>query len=233
MDRMIATTQDGSHTIQLVDTTNTYHSKYGALQESSHIFINNGLRHYIQNNELKDRIAILEMGLGTGLNALQTAIVAKQEGWNIDYTAIEKYPLKENEYSVLNYAQLSNTEDAQAIYDAIHLSAFGDRCQVHDGFELMKLEIDLHVFDATGKTFDIIYYDAFAPQFQPDLWTVEVFEKLYACTSENGYLITYCSKGDVRRALIAAGYKVEKVPGPIGKREILRAIKHQAFSPTK
>ena len=233
MDRVIATTQDGSHTIQLLNTTNTYHSKYGALQESMHIFINNGLKHYIERNSQKDTIFILEMGLGTGLNALLTAIAGEESDLNINYTAIEKYPLKQHEYSMLNYAELSKGENGQTIYDNIHSSAFGETCLVQKGFELMKADTDLHVFDAAGKTFDIIYYDAFAPQFQPDLWTVEVFKKLYDCTSENGCLITYCSKGDVRRALIAAGYRVEKAPGPIGKREILRAIKDPEFSPTK
>ncbi|MDA3613468.1 tRNA (5-methylaminomethyl-2-thiouridine)(34)-methyltransferase MnmD [Polluticaenibacter yanchengensis] len=233
MDRIIATTQDGSHTIQLVNTTNTYHSKYGALQESTHIFINNGLKYYIAQNGLKESISVLEMGLGTGLNALLTAIVAGRENWKIDYTAIEKYPLKGHEYNSLNHAQVSDEENAADIYDKIHSSGFGNSITIHDYFELVKLEMDLHLFDAGDKKFDIIYYDAFAPQFQPDLWTAEVFDKLYACTAENGCLVTYCSKGDVRRALTAAGYRVEKAPGPIGKREILRAIKEEGFSPTK
>lgn len=219
MERKIIITQDGSHSIQIPALNTTYHSVYGAIQESNHVFIEAGLSFVIKPNH--PSVRIFEMGLGTGLNAFLTAIEAERKKLKIDYTAVDQFPLTMQEAEALNYADILKSAEW---FHHIHNCPWNEPVNINKYFILHKVQGDFSDF-STSQYFDLIYYDAFDPTVQPELWTKEIFEKLFHLLEPNGVLVTYCSKGDVRRALKAAGFMVEKLPGPPGKREMLRAIK--------
>lgn len=209
-------TKDGSHTLYVSAIDETYHSVYGAINESHHIFIEAGLS-LIQ----KEEINVLEIGFGTGLNAFLTAIYATQYEKKIQFTSIEKYPLNEQVWQGLNYGQrLGNVP----LFKAVHMAHWEQQAVIHSSFTLYKLEDDLENI-TLYDTYDCIFFDAFSPEKQPELWTEDIFHKMYNYTAQGGVLTTYCAKGAVRRAMQAAGYKVQRIPGPVGKREMLRAIK--------
>jgi tRNA U34 5-methylaminomethyl-2-thiouridine-forming methyltransferase MnmC len=213
-------TADGSHSIEIQSLKVTYHSIHGAIQESRHVFIEAGL------NEILSRLTsqtlyILEMGLGTGLNAFLTAIEAEKQTTDIQYTVVEQYPLPLEETKALNYTeQLGHKE----LFSKIHESNWEEDVAISRYFTLQKEKADINNY-SSGKQFHLIYYDAFAPDVQPELWTRTIFENLFLMLRPNGILVTYCSKGDVRRAMMAVGFNVKKLPGPKGKREMLRATK--------
>jgi len=218
--REVVMTKDGSHTISIPGKGVTYHSVHGAVQESIHVFIEAGLGAVLTAVNRKD-IAVFEMGFGTGLNAFLTALAAEEQQVLISYTAVEAFPLSGEEALKLNYADsLGHPE----LFEQLHQSPWNKAVAIHEHFTLRKVQSELAAFSPSQR-FDLIYYDAFAPSAQPELWTNEVFEKLYGMMRQNAVLVTYCSKGDVRRALLAAGFSVEKIPGPPGKREMLRARK--------
>jgi tRNA U34 5-methylaminomethyl-2-thiouridine-forming methyltransferase MnmC len=223
MERKVLVTADGSHTISIPEWNVTYHSIHGAIQESLHVFIEAGLKHQL-SKKTGDALSILEMGFGTGLNALLTFREAAREQKNIYYQAIEQYPLTWKEADLLNYADQLNEPILQSVLTTLHSVPWNTDLQIHPYFCLHKTHLALQDVSIT-RSFDIIYYDAFAPAAQPELWTEEIFRKLYNCLASGRILVTYCSKGDVRRAMQAAGFIVEKVPGPARKREILRAIR--------
>jgi len=214
MERELLQTADGSHTFKLSGTDTTYHSAYGAVRESRHVYIEAGLRYRLDHPSSKP-LHIFEMGLGTGLNALLTL---QETNSAVYYQAAELYPLTYGEYSVLNY------EDPEHVLTAIHQAAWETDVSITDNFTLHKTNQSILSLETT-KRFDLIYYDAFGTGVQPELWDVSVFAKLFEWLNEDGVLVTYCSKGDVRRAMLAVGFKVEKLAGPPGKREMLRAIK--------
>ncbi len=218
MKRKIIQTADGSSTIYIDEMDVTYHSRHGAVQESGHVFIGAGLKYFISNNPIIDQVRIFEMGLGTGLNALLSWQYAKANNIRVFYEGVELFPLTPEEASELSY----NEEMLQKIHSADWVVTVElDNC-----FSVSKQNSALNEYHTDHK-FHIVYYDAFAPGAQPELWTVEIFSKMYELLEPNGILVTYCSKGDVRRAMLAAGFEVEKVPGPPGKREMLRALKKQ------
>lgn len=220
MKRHLQLTADGSHTIQIDELNVTYHSKHGAIQESRHVFIDAGISYLHQIKGLKE-YQILEMGFGTGLNALLTSIFADRMGIHVSYHSIEAFPLTADEISVLNYGtQLQQ----KSIFSQMHAATWNTVMPIHSKFELYKHHCKLNTF-VTQERFNIIYYDAFAPTAQPELWTVEVFEKLYNLLKPEGILVTYCSKGVVRRAMETAGFRVTKLQGPPGKREMVRAFR--------
>jgi tRNA U34 5-methylaminomethyl-2-thiouridine-forming methyltransferase MnmC len=223
MRKVLEITKDGSHTISIPEMNVTYHSVHGALQESQHVFIEAGLNYYLSKASKKN-LSILEMGFGTGLNTLLTRIEAEKNNLSIYYAAIEAFPLSIALVHSLNYCQLLNRLDLQEAFITQHQSEWDKTIAVTENMLLHKCNQQLQDFEHKA-TFDIVYFDAFAPTTQPELWTKEVFEKLFSMLSAGGLLVTYCSKGDVRRALLAAGFKVEKIPGPPGKREMLRASK--------
>ena len=225
MNREIINTGDGSHTVQIKELNVTYHSKHGAIQESMHVFIEAGLHHYIEASG-KEEIHIFEMGFGTGLNALLTAAEAEKFKKNIVYTAIELHPLEPAENKNLNYASLLSS---QTTFEKIHAAPWDREVRITEYFVLHKINSNLLGY-CSQKRFDIVYYDAFAPTAQPELWTVDVFKTLFAQINAGGVLVTYCSKGDVRRAMQAAGFVVEKIPGPPGKREMVRAVRPSSDS---
>ncbi|MBI9067936.1 MAG: tRNA (5-methylaminomethyl-2-thiouridine)(34)-methyltransferase MnmD [Salinivirgaceae bacterium] len=219
LKREIITTSDGSHTLYIPELNENYHSTHGAIQESMHVFIRSGLELFKEDQE----ISILEIGFGTGLNALLALNFASKNMIQIFYKTVEKYPITEKEYSQLNFAN-NIDKDLQDAFLKMHQSEWNVDVSIHDSFTLNKLNGDL-IYTSFEHRFNVIFFDAFAPDIQPKLWTVEVFKKMYKSLVNNGVLVTYSAKGQVRRNMIEAGFKVERLPGPPGKREMLRAIK--------
>ena len=221
MQHEVFLTSDGSHSIYVKELEEHYHSMHGAVQESKHVFINAGL-HAVQKSA--DPITILEVGLGTGLNALLTLIESQKHHFNIQYTALEAYPLELDIIEKLNYPIFLGDEFYSVYLKKIHQSNWSEPVEVLPNFFLEKINTQLQ--ECTfGKQYDLIYFDAFAPRVQPELWTEIVFSKLYAATSMGGILVTYCAKGEVKRTIKKVGFKVESLPGPPGKREMVRALK--------
>ena len=223
MEKFLQETADGSHTISIPSMEVSYHSKHGAIQESMHVFIEAGLVPKI--NEGKTHLDILEIGFGTGLNTLLTLITARNI--SIHYESLEPFPLEEQMVASLNYCEQLGRPDLQDKFLQLHQSECGKTITIQPGFSFIKWPDKLPGY-STEKDFDIIYFDAFAPRAQPELWTMEIFRELYSFLKTEGVLVTYCSKSIVRRAMQAAGFQVEKIPGPHGKREMVRAIKSKA-----
>lgn len=221
MERKIILTGDGSHSISVPELKVAYHSIHGAIQESLHVYINAGL-YGSGHSQRPGPYKILEVGLGTGLNALLTLIEAEKNNLNIYYEAIELYPLTAEEVNALNYCDQLDRPDLQSAFEKIHSCEWETVIAIKKNFVLKKIRADL-TNHLTIQQFNLIYFDAFAPNAQPELWTKEIFEKMHSMLESGGVLVTYCSKGDVRRNMIAAGFEVEKLPGPPKKREMLRA----------
>lgn len=213
----IEKTADGSNTLFVKELDEHYHSVKGALTESEHIFIRTGLRHCPLSE-----VRVLEVGFGTGLNAFLTLIEAQRTARHIVYTALERYPLEENVVRQLRYPELIAPEQDELFY-ALHRAEWGKPQPIAPYFTLLKEECDFTARFPDGE-FDVVYFDAFAPEKQPEMWTPEIFGGLRRAMSPGGTLTTYCAKGAVRRTLQAAGFTVERLPGPPGgKREMLRA----------
>lgn len=214
-------TADGSYTLYVPELDEHYHSVKGALTESQHIFIDMGLKH-----SSVPAPRILEIGLGTGLNCFLTFLASEETGRKIHYTGIERYPLQEEVVRTLDYPSLigkGHDDD----YFAIHQAIWGEDVTLSPSFTLHKIEGDFTQYTFKEK-YDIIYFDAFAPEKQPEMWEQSLFDSLYQVLNDGGILTTYCAKGVVRRMLQAAGFTVERLPGPPGgKREILRATKNK------
>jgi len=218
MERKLMITEDGSHTLFVNGMDEPYHSTHGALQESSHIFIKQGL-HNIDRNF----VSILELGFGTGLNALLTCIESVSLDLHIYYHAVEKYPLNESEYKMLNYEKLLS-QSPKGLLHQLHSCPWGKRVQVSERFTLYKEKVDFRSMNPPANV-NLIYLDAFYPDKQPQLWTPSLFGHIARLADPGAILVTYSSKGSVRRALTTSGFEVLKVAGPPGKREMIRAIK--------
>ncbi|MFK7904917.1 MAG: tRNA (5-methylaminomethyl-2-thiouridine)(34)-methyltransferase MnmD, partial [Chitinophagales bacterium] len=202
----------------------TYHSKHGAIQESNHIFIEAGLKDLQRKESLTNPLHILEIGFGTGLNAFLTHLAASN--FAVNYSSLEAYPLNKEITSALNYSDiLAVSEPDKKIFEVMHESAWNEVIEVRPNFHLTKLHQKLEEAVLPPNHFHLVYYDAFAPEVQPELWTEEVFAKIYAAMQENGVLTTYCAKGVVKRALKKVGFEGGGLPGPPGKREITKATK--------
>ncbi|MBK9107971.1 MAG: tRNA (5-methylaminomethyl-2-thiouridine)(34)-methyltransferase MnmD [Saprospiraceae bacterium] len=215
-------TSDGSDTIYDEVNNYYYHSVHGAITESKHVFINYGL--HTMASRL-DNVRIFEMGFGTGLNAFLTYLYAVNHGsLNISYTAIEKWPLPDFLYESLNYPEILQTPDANEQFLSFHQCSWNQAKRFTENFILEKINGDLTIWD-TQESFDLIYMDAFSPNDQAELWEEEVLLKFYRMLSHGGLLTTYCAKGDFKRSLKRIGFKVENVPGPMGKREMTLAYK--------
>ncbi len=169
-------------------------------------------------------LQLLEIGFGTGLNTLLTLAEAHNSHIHVQYTAVEAYPLVREEWVAMNYGQLVDLENAAILFEAIHLAPWGEMATISEYFSLEKIQADFRSSDYQGS-YDLIYFDAFGPRVQPELWTEEIFAKLFSYMKPNGILVTYSAKGSVRRAMKAAGFEVERLAGPPGKREMLRAIR--------
>ena len=220
MKRKIIITGDGSKTILIEDWQEQYHSKHGAINEARHVFIKNGLEHYIAKTK-KNNISILEIGFGTGLNAFLSAIEAEKIHCKINYTGVEAYPVKKEEIQQLNYVdQIDAT--ASNLYAKLHDCEWETTCEISPNFKLIKRQ--QFFSDINDKDcFDLIYFDAFGARVQPELWTKEIFKKMYEALKVGGVLVTYAAIGKVKRDMLELGFAVERLPGPPGKRHMLRA----------
>jgi tRNA U34 5-methylaminomethyl-2-thiouridine-forming methyltransferase MnmC len=219
----LITTADGSHSLYVTELDETYHSRHGAVQESMHVFIEMGLRFKALT---QTKTAILEVGFGTGLNALLTAKEAIGNGHQIDYTTLETFPLNQPLVDQLNYAQ--SDEKLQLLFRDIHGATWNEAVVINENFRLEKVQQPLQQFRAVNQ-FDLVYYDAFGPPRQPEMWEQAIFNLLFVMLKPAGILVTYCAKGQVRRNMLAAGFEVERLQGPPGKREMLRATKRQTI----
>jgi tRNA U34 5-methylaminomethyl-2-thiouridine-forming methyltransferase MnmC len=220
------TTNDGSHTLYIESMDETYHSRNGAIEESMYVFIEKGLKTFVLQNPAIKTIHIFEVGFGTGLNAILTYLESKNLNISIVYHSIEAYPLDISLIEQLNYGnQLSATD--LAVFKKMHHSEWGIPIELSKEFTLIKYHHKLEDFDTKTlqNTVNVIFMDAFAPNKQAEMWEISIFEKLYQLLTPNGILVTYTSKGDVKRAMQQVGLTVEKLAGPPRKRHMLRGNK--------
>lgn len=223
LERKIVLTNDGSSSLFLPEWNEHYHSHHGAIQEAYHVFIKNGL-----NKMVKNEINIMEIGYGTGLNALITLLETEKKAIKINYTGIEAFPINKEEHSLLNYCELLEIENCKQLFNSCFEVKWNEFSNVTKQFSLRKLNIKFKEIDFQNE-FDLIYFDAFGPRVQPELWTEEIFKKMYNSLKSDGILTTYSAKGSVRRAMQSVGFQVEKTSGPPGKREMLVGIKIPKF----
>lgn len=221
---IIKTTADGSNTLFAPGLNEHYHSTYGAVQESQLVFIQNGLQHI---PPCIKEISILEIGFGTGLNALLTVLESKKTLRKINYIAIEPFPIDDSLIDKLNFAAVLGGTEAEVYYSKIHKAGWGMPEFINDNFIISKIKATIEDTALRNEQFHLVYFDAFGPDVQPELWTEAVFIQLFECLKPEGVLVTYSCKGTVKRALKVAGFNIEKLPGPAGKREVLRAMKPQ------
>jgi len=221
--RSIITTADGSKTIQIEDWNEHYHSVHGALQEAKHVYIEMGLHEFINRHPEQKQLSILEVGFGTGLNAMLTATDISASKTMITYHGIEAYPVSNEELKALEYDTL--VPSSSQIFDKLHSTSWGVEHKILTHFTLVKRQEFFSDLEDLN-TFDIVYFDAFGPRVQPELWTVTIFELIFRAMRAQGILVTYSAKGSVRRALQEVGFSVERLSGPPGKREMLRATKN-------
>lgn len=220
MNRRLLVTKDGSKTIEIPELELTYHSRHGALQESIHVFVEAGLRYF------KDRskIEVFEMGFGSGLNALLALEFSMKTGIAISYEGFEKYPVEASLYNAMDYPKLLEDPSLETSYKMLHECEWNEVHTITDQFRFLKRIADIHI-DSPKMNADCIFFDAFAPSAQPELWTKLIFSKLYDSMKSNSILVTYCSKSSVQRAMKEVGFEIEKLPGPKWKREMIRAKK--------
>ncbi|AOZ98206.1 tRNA (5-methylaminomethyl-2-thiouridine)(34)-methyltransferase MnmD [Flavobacterium commune] len=219
MKREIIQTQDGSTTIHLEEWNESYHSKHGAIQEAKHVFIKNGLSLF-KNKKL----SILEIGFGTGLNAFISFLEAQKMNQIIDYLGVEAYPVAAEEILAMNYVDELDAGEQLAVFEKMHQSAWNEKIVLDNHFSLTKRQQFFQDIDDVAQ-FDLIYFDAFGYRVQPELWSTAIFQKMYDALKENGVLVTYAARGVVKRSMIEVGFRVEKLEGPPGKREMFRAFK--------
>lgn len=212
-------TGDGSHTIFMPELNEQYHSVNGAITESEYVYIDNGFRFCKVKNP-----TVFEVGFGTGLNCLLTLAGANNSRRHTKYISIEKYPLEKEMIQKLNYESL--VPGAADFWEKIHLAPWNEATKISEFFTLKKLNADLLDYQfENGDKADVVYFDAFGPDKQPEMWTPAVFSSVYKLTSEQGIFVTYSAKGEVRRQLAACGFAMERLPGPPGKNQMLRGIK--------
>lgn len=222
MNPEILRTADGSDTLFVPELGESYHSLKGAIQESRHVFIETGLT---PASEGKASLNILETGFGTGLNALLTFFNASVSGPELKYTAVESFPLTADIWMRLNYPEVLGEAETTAIFTRMHQAPWGQTTALNARFMLEKLRLPLEDYIPGVGLFDLIYFDAFSPQVQPELWTPGIFIRMFEALVPGGILVTYSVQGQAIRAMQSAGFRTEKLPGPPGKRHITRAIK--------
>jgi tRNA U34 5-methylaminomethyl-2-thiouridine-forming methyltransferase MnmC len=222
LKREFFTTGDGSVTIHLPEWNEQYHSKHGAIAEAIHVFIKTGLHNWLDQNSEKE-VSILEIGFGTGLNTFLTLLEASRKNLQIKYTAIEAYPVLLSEIKQLNYVELLDASEFDFL--KLHQVEWETFSEIHSSFQLKKQNKFFSEIE-DEEIYDLIYFDAFGARVQPELWTEEIFKKMISALIPGGILVTYAAKGSVRRAMQAVGFTVERLPGPPGKREMLRARKN-------
>lgn len=223
LKREIITTSDGSTTIHFPELDEHYHSKHGAINEAKHVFIKNGFDHILASRKFPE-LKILEIGFGTGLNAFITYLEALKIYQKVDYVGVEAYPVEMSEVKDLNYVDQLSAQEHASVFDVLHQSSWETAHAISELFLVTKrkqLFEDIKDHDC----YNLIYFDAFGARVQPELWSVVIFKKMYDSLQKGGVLVTYAAKGSVRRAMQEVGFLVERLPGPPGKREMLRATK--------
>jgi tRNA U34 5-methylaminomethyl-2-thiouridine-forming methyltransferase MnmC len=222
-DPEIIVTGDGSHTLFLKGLNEHYHSIHGAVRESEHVFIGYGFKSAATGG--RKELKVLEAGFGTGLNALLTFLKAEEMGVKVAYTGIDLYPLSNSIISSLNYPGIISGDGVRDWFLKIAGSGWNKVNEIKPGMQLEKISIDLREYSPIPESYDVVYFDAFAPDVQPELWTKSVLEKFARPLRPGGVFVTYSCKGKVRRDLTESGLKVRRVPGPPGKREMLQGLK--------
>lgn len=222
MKRELVKTADGSTTIYIPEWNEHYHSSHGALQEAQHVFIKHGL-----NPKTEDYLTIFEMGFGTGLNALLTYFASEKRNQYIHYIGLEAFPPTTEEIDAMNYTSFTSDPDAEDVFQKMHRHDWNAAREISEHFVLEKINQSIQQLELKPESIDLCFYDAFGPRVQPELWSKEIFEKIFSWMSVDGVLVTYCAKGQVKRDLKAAGFEVEALPGPPGKREMTRAVKRK------
>ena len=238
MNHELITTADGSHSLYVKDLDEHYHSIHGAIQEAQHVFIKTGIHHLVSQNYTT--INILEIGFGTGLNTLLSYIESEKLNVKLNYTSLEAFPLSAEIVSQLNYVELivtnnkeimlldsarSDSNEMKNVFQQLHSCDWENKTELSKNFSLLKIKNTLQEIKFTS-TFDLIFFDAFGPRVQPEMWTEEVFAKIFEATNSNGCLVTYCAKGEVKRTLKKVGFTVETLPCPPRKREMVRGKKY-------
>ena len=225
MDELIVIhTEDGSTSLFHNGLQETYHSVHGAIQESQHVFIEAGLHHWLRISN-RQTISILEIGFGTGLNALLTALAAEKVGVEIEYETIEAFPLAMEMVRLLNYPAIIGTNNAKSVFENLHQAEWRKPKKISPYFDFLKSDLKLQEADFGDEKFDLIFFDAFGPDKQPDMWQRSNLVKLARAMNPQGVFVTYSAKGQLKRDLVSLGLLVEKIPGPPGKREMIRATK--------
>ncbi|MGM0667893.1 MAG: tRNA (5-methylaminomethyl-2-thiouridine)(34)-methyltransferase MnmD [Bacteroidota bacterium] len=214
----IISTSDGSSTIYVPELDEHYHSTFGAIKESLHVFINEGYR-----SVSTDPLSVFEMGFGTGLNALLTLYESIRDGRQVDYVSVEKYPLDRDIYNKLNYEDFFPGYK-KSYFSLLHECSWEENCRITGNFSIHKLQADFHDLHI-DRLFDIVYYDAFAPGKQAEMWSTDILSKAASLLKPGGVFVTYSAKGQLKRDLVSLGFRVEHRPGPAGKRHISRAVK--------
>lgn len=222
VELQIIPTADESHTLFSPLYNETYHSKHGAVQESRHVYVEYGLKPLL---EQKSEINIFEMGFGTGLNAMVTIEAILSSDAFINYHGLEKHPVDEQIIDQLNYTDQWDDQETKTIFKRLHHLPWNESIALHPNFYVKKIKEDIFNFSPLPSFYDLIFHDAFAPACQPEMWEAQIIEKFYKMLKPRGILVTYSAKGQFKRDLKAAGFSVESLPGPIGKREMTRATK--------
>lgn len=222
----IITTEDGSHSLYHEDLKETYHSFHGALRESQYVFIDKGLRYFRTKEGLPSEINVFEIGFGTGLNALLSQQFAESHEVKMHYRSLEPFPLEASIYGQLNYAAETAAENAQEVFSKLHEAKWNTATAISKHFTLLKEDTTLQEKDLSSvETIDVVFFDAFAPSKQAEIWDIALIEKCYNCLRPSGVFVTYSAKGQLKRDLRSVGFEVETIPGPPGKKEMVRAIK--------
>jgi tRNA U34 5-methylaminomethyl-2-thiouridine-forming methyltransferase MnmC len=220
MKRQVIETADGSKTLYIPELNEQYHSVNGAFTESEHVFLKNGYLHHTAASPI-----IFEVGFGTGLNALLTALKAEEQKRNTKFISIEKYPVNANELKKLEYGNRIS-DKAVKLFDQLHQAPWNKEVKISAYFTLHKIEADLTTLSLKKlDPFNLIYFDAFAPDVQPKIWRPSIFEYIFNASRKGAVFVTYSAKGEIRRRLTASGFKMERLPGPPGKREMLRGVR--------
>ena len=220
MKREIVQTSDGSTTIYVPEWEENYHSKHGAIQEAKHVFIKNGFEQFNQTE-----VSIMEIGFGTGLNAFITFLEAKKSNIKISYSGVEAYPVDFNEVAQMNYVSELKATEFESEFQKMHSFEWNVNVKISENFSLIKRQQFFNEINDVEQ-FDLIYFDAFGYRVQPELWSTEIFHKMFNALKPGGILVTYAARGVVKRSMIEVGFTVEKLAGPPGKREMFRASKN-------